>query len=108
MGRAAARGADIVWVTSDNPRREDPEAIARAIHHGIPPGTRVHTELDRARAIECAIASAEEGDLVLIAGKGHEDVQEIEDRRIPFDDREVARQAIAERRGAGGGSVRVR
>ena len=90
MGRVASELADEVIVTSDNPRREDPAAIAREILGGL----QLDVELDRRRAIERAVEDAHEGDVVVIAGKGHERGQEFADRVIPFDDREVAREAL--------------
>jgi UDP-N-acetylmuramoyl-L-alanyl-D-glutamate--2,6-diaminopimelate ligase len=94
MGRVAAEEADEVWVTSDNPRSEDPAAIAREIVTGMEPrGGRV--VLDRRAAIAEAIAQASAGDLVLIAGKGHEITQTIGDRVLPFDDRQVAGELLA-------------
>jgi UDP-N-acetylmuramoyl-L-alanyl-D-glutamate--2,6-diaminopimelate ligase len=102
MGAAAARGADRVIVTSDNPRSEDPGAIVRAIEPGLALGSaRSAVELDRACAIERAIADAPAGATVLIAGKGHETYQIVGDERRPFDDREVARAALAARRKRG-------
>jgi UDP-N-acetylmuramoyl-L-alanyl-D-glutamate--2,6-diaminopimelate ligase len=96
MGEVAARLADRVIVTSDNPRSEDPEAIVEAIVAGA--GTPVETELDRRRAIALAIQGAEAGDVVVIAGKGHEQGQEFEGgRKEPFDDVTVVRQALRER-----------
>ncbi len=92
MGEAACRGADEVWVTSDNPRHEDPAAIIAEILAGTHCKPRV--EADRARAIFEAIGSAHRGDLVLIAGKGHEDYQEIDGERQPFSDAAVARKAL--------------
>jgi len=93
MGQISARLADLSFVTSDNPRTEDPEAIVREIIPGL--GTAPHhVEVDRRKAIEAAIDSAEPGDLILIAGKGHEDYQEIGRDRVHFDDREVAREAL--------------
>jgi len=85
-----------VIVTSDNPRSEDPEAIIREILHGC--GAGVEVEVDRRAAIDNAIALAEEGDLVVIAGKGHEQGQELADgRKVPFDDVTVAREALRAR-----------
>jgi len=92
MGRIAAELADVAIVTSDNPRSEDPDAIIAEILAGA--GTGVEVEPDRAAAIERAIAIAQPGDVVVIAGKGHEQGQEFADRTVPFDDREVARQAL--------------
>ncbi len=91
MGQAAVALADRVIVTSDNPRGEDPLAIIEEILAGAP---GVDVEPDRAAAIDQAIELAAEGDVVLIAGKGHEQGQELADRKIPFDDREVAREAL--------------
>jgi UDP-N-acetylmuramoyl-L-alanyl-D-glutamate--2,6-diaminopimelate ligase len=92
MGEVAARSADSVIVTSDNPRSEDPAAIAADITRGLE--TDVDVELDRAQAIEHAIDMARAGDVVLVAGKGHEQGQEAGGRIVPFDDREVAREAL--------------
>ncbi len=96
MGALAANLADRVIVTSDNPRSEDPEAIIAEILAGIPPDAlaKVHTEPDRGAAIETAIADAKSGDLIVIAGKGHEDYQIFADRTIHFSDREVAEAAL--------------
>jgi UDP-N-acetylmuramoyl-L-alanyl-D-glutamate--2,6-diaminopimelate ligase len=96
MGAIAARLADTVFVTSDNPRSEDPNAIIEEILVGMrgqPTASRV-VEPDRRAAIEAAIRAAEPSDLVLIAGKGHEDYQIFADRTIHFDDREVAREIL--------------
>ncbi|HEY8525900.1 MAG TPA: UDP-N-acetylmuramoyl-L-alanyl-D-glutamate--2,6-diaminopimelate ligase [Acidimicrobiales bacterium] len=95
MGRVAAELADRVIVTSDNPRSEDPRAIIAAIRDGVPPGVPVATELDRRRAIAAALQEAGPGDVVLIAGKGHETTQVVGDQRLPFDDRVVARDVLA-------------
>lgn len=98
MGRLASRLADVVVVTSDNPRTEDPEAIIGEILAGIDPvdldGERVHVEPDRRLAIRTAIGLACPGDVVLIAGKGHEDYQILGTDRIHFDDREEAAAAL--------------
>jgi UDP-N-acetylmuramoyl-L-alanyl-D-glutamate--2,6-diaminopimelate ligase len=99
MGRIARRLADRVIVTSDNPRSEDPLAIVEAILQGA--GTDVEVDPDRRSAIESAIAGAEEGDVVVIAGKGHEQGQEVAGVVHPFDDREVARAALRRRPEAG-------
>ncbi len=98
MGNAAATHSDIVYVTSDNPRTEDPDAIIRDILPGIRPGTAIRVDADRRRAIHQAIQEAKEGDVVVIAGKGHEDYQILGTEKIHFDDREVAAEAIAARR----------
>jgi UDP-N-acetylmuramoyl-L-alanyl-D-glutamate--2,6-diaminopimelate ligase len=98
MGEAVGRGADLAFVTSDNPRSEDPAAIAAAILPGLKAATaRYEVELDRARAIERAVAEAQPGDVVLIAGKGHEDYQIVAGQKRHFDDREQARSALARR-----------
>src|SRR5829696_3733743 len=96
MGEIAARLADVVIVTSDNPRSEDPEAIIDEILGGIPSGSfHVKREVDRRRAIEQAVALAEPGDVVVVAGKGHEQGQEhAGGRKEPFDDVDVARAAL--------------
>lgn len=93
MGEAAA-AADFCIVTSDNPRSEDPAAIIREVTAGFPLGTQFTTRLDRRDALALACAMAEPGDVVLIAGKGHETVQEIGNQRLPFDDREVMREFL--------------
>jgi UDP-N-acetylmuramoyl-L-alanyl-D-glutamate--2,6-diaminopimelate ligase len=92
MGRIASELADLAIVTSDNPRSEDPQAIIDEILVGVEGDVEV--EPDRATAIERAISAADGGDVVLIAGKGHEQGQEFADRTIPFDDREVARDVL--------------
>ena len=95
MGRAAAEHSDLAVVTSDNPRSEDPDAIVAEVVAGIGAGTELHVEPDRRTAIAFALRSARSGDTVVIAGKGHEQGQEFEDgRKIPFDDREVAREEL--------------
>jgi len=90
MGQVVAALADVVLVTSDNPRSEDPAAIAADVVDGL----ELDVELDRRVAIERALEQAREGDVVLIAGKGHEQGQEVAGRKLPFDDREVARDAL--------------
>lgn len=103
MGRLAARGSDRVIVTSDNPRHEDPQAILEAIWKGVEevPGgpERSVLEPDRNLAIRRAIREAEAGDLVLIAGKGHETYQILGHQWLDFDDRDVAGEALRERYG---------
>lgn len=96
MGEIAARLADVAVVTSDNPRSEDPLAIIDAIVEGVPPAdrSRIVIEPDRRAAIRTAIRTARPGDVVLIAGKGHETTQTIGDRVLPFDDRAVAREEV--------------
>jgi UDP-N-acetylmuramoyl-L-alanyl-D-glutamate--2,6-diaminopimelate ligase len=92
MGAVATRLADRVVVTSDNPRSEEPLAIIEEILAGT--NGKAEVEPDRAAAIAGALADAAEGDVVVIAGKGHEQGQEFADRTMPFDDREVARDAL--------------
>ncbi|GAB1386076.1 hypothetical protein MASR1M59_12240 [Melaminivora sp.] len=100
MGAVAQQGADRVIVTSDNPRGELPQAIIEQILAGMPGADpRVQAEPDRAAAIAAAIAQADARDLLLIAGKGHEDYQEIAGQRRPFSDLEQARAALALRAG---------
>jgi len=95
MGRAGAELSDVAVVTSDNPRSEDPDAIIAEILAGIPDRDAVVVEPDRRAAIALALARAEPGDTVVIAGKGHEQGQEFEGgRKIPFDDRDVAREEL--------------
>lgn len=98
MGAIGADMADVVIVTSDNPRTEKPEAIIDDVVGGIAPDRRsaVDVVVDRREAIGAAVRRAEPGDLVVIAGKGHEDYQIFADRTIHFDDREVAREILAE------------
>lgn len=98
MGKVAAELADQVIVTSDNPRTEDPEAIIADILSGVPEGSGgVSTQPDRAAAIAQCLDRASDGDVVVVAGKGHETTQVVGDRVIPFDDRVVAREALAAR-----------
>ena len=91
MGAAAAAHADRLVVTSDNPRNENPQSIIDEIAAGIPLGTMVCYEVDRAKAIRFALENAAAGDSVVICGKGHETTQEIAGEKFHFDDREVAR-----------------
>jgi UDP-N-acetylmuramoyl-L-alanyl-D-glutamate--2,6-diaminopimelate ligase len=114
MGQAVAEGADLAVVTSDNPRTEDPLAIISQILEGIAPlgqprlapealvsADRGYTVVsDRRTAIGVAISAAATEDVVLVAGKGHEDYQILGTRRIHFDDREESRAALAKRRDA--------
>ena len=92
MGQAAAAGADEVWITSDNPRNEDPRHIIDDILAGA--GSKPRVEPDRARAIFEAIGGAHHGDVVVIAGKGHEEYQEVAGARLPFSDVAVAGKAL--------------
>jgi UDP-N-acetylmuramoyl-L-alanyl-D-glutamate--2,6-diaminopimelate ligase len=112
MGAVAARLSDLVIITSDNPRSEDPDQIIEEVKRGIvvpadrtppkglpaPKSTPYLAIVDRKEAIARAVRDARAGDLVLIAGKGHEKYQQIGDRTLPFDDVEVAREALARRR----------
>lgn len=98
MGRAAQDHADVVFLTSDNPRSEDPHAIINEISSGFSPSSHSpFVEIRREIAIEKAIFGAETGDIVVIAGKGHETVQEFRDRVVSFDDVAVARDAVRKR-----------
>ncbi|MEY4173476.1 MAG: UDP-N-acetylmuramoylalanyl-D-glutamate--2,6-diaminopimelate ligase [Actinomycetota bacterium] len=96
MGAVAAELADLVVVTSDNPRSEDPLSIVNAVIGGVPQGyrDRVLTEPDRRLALALAFSRAQRGDVVVVAGKGHETTQTIGDRVLPFDDRAVARELL--------------
>ncbi len=102
MGRAAVRYSDVVILTSDNPRTEDPLAILQEVEVGVAealndrPSVQYHKVPDRRAAIRAAVRAAQPGDMVLIAGKGHEDYQIIGTTKVHFDDREVARDAIAQ------------
>ena len=106
MGAVASRLSDVVVITSDNPRTEDPNRIIEEIQRGITPDTRrdsaqpVLAIVDRRQAIVRAIELARPGDLVLVAGKGHEKYQVIGDRTLPFDDVAVAREALGRRAGS--------
>ena len=94
MGAVAARWADVCIITDDNPRSEDGDAIAAAIRAGMPVQARATVERDRARAIALAVCAAQSGDVVLIAGKGHETQQDSGGVVRPFDDLEQARAAL--------------
>jgi UDP-N-acetylmuramoyl-L-alanyl-D-glutamate--2,6-diaminopimelate ligase len=104
MGAVADRLSDVIVVTSDNPRTEDPARIIDEIRRGLSAGMRrdgghrLLTIVDRAEAISRAVELARPGDLVLIAGKGHEKYQVIGERAVPFDDVDVAREALGRRR----------
>jgi UDP-N-acetylmuramoyl-L-alanyl-D-glutamate--2,6-diaminopimelate ligase len=103
MGMVAARLSDVVVITSDNPRSEDPERIIEEVKRGADAETRqshasIVIEVERREAIANAVRGAGQGDVVLIAGKGHEKYQEIGGRRFAFDDIEVAREALEARR----------
>ena len=94
MGEVATTYSDVTFVTSDNPRSEPPDAIMSAIMTGVAAGAQVHAIRDRREAISEALRTANRGDVVLIAGKGHEVTQTIGDVVVPFDDREVAREIL--------------
>jgi UDP-N-acetylmuramoyl-L-alanyl-D-glutamate--2,6-diaminopimelate ligase len=95
MGRAGAELSDLTVVTSDNPRSEDPEAIVAEVAGGAGAAGELKVVVDRREAIGLALGRARPGDTVVIAGKGHEQGQEFEDgRKVPFDDREVAREEL--------------
>ncbi len=99
MGRAAGAGSELVVLTSDNPRSEEPMAIIEEALVGVrETATECIVEPDRAAAIAVAIKAARAGDIVLIAGKGHEKVQILRDRTVPFDDVEVAASVLKELR----------
>lgn len=98
MGRIASEHADLVWVTSDNPRSESPESIMEDILRGVAEPERFNVQPDRGLAIDAAVAEARPGDVVLVAGKGHETQQIFKDHVIPFSDAQVARRALAKRR----------
>ena len=97
MGAVATRLSDVVVLTSDNPRSEPPEAILQEIQRGMPAdrGAERHVAVDRREAIGLALEMAGPGDVVVIAGKGHETYQVLRDRTVPFDDRQVAREALS-------------
>jgi UDP-N-acetylmuramoyl-L-alanyl-D-glutamate--2,6-diaminopimelate ligase len=98
MGEAAGRASDIVVLTSDNPRSEDPLLIINDAIVGVQrTNAKVLVEPDRERAIEKALDQARSGDIVLLAGKGHETTQVLHDRTIEFDDREMARRMLRQR-----------
>lgn len=94
MGNVAAHYSDVLVLTSDNPRLESPDAIIQDIRAGIPQGTAVHVEPDRRAAIALALGMAQAGDVILIAGKGHEDYQVVGNGKIHLDDREEVEQFI--------------
>ena len=98
MGRVAGEQADWTVLTSDNPRSEDPQRIMDEMAAGAPDPSAMHREVDRAQAIALALAAAHCGDVVVIAGKGHEQEQELADRVVAFDDRVVARRVLRDLR----------
>ncbi|HVB01281.1 MAG TPA: UDP-N-acetylmuramoyl-L-alanyl-D-glutamate--2,6-diaminopimelate ligase [Acidimicrobiales bacterium] len=95
MGAIASQFADGIVLTSDNPRGEDPDVIIGEIRAGVDPAARIVVEPDRRRAIALALSQARPGDVVVVAGKGHETTQQFADRTIRFDDREVVREEFA-------------
>jgi UDP-N-acetylmuramoyl-L-alanyl-D-glutamate--2,6-diaminopimelate ligase len=99
MGRVASEMADLVVLTDDNPRSEDPASIRAEVRAGCIPGRPVEEVADRRAAIARALARAQPGDVVVIAGKGHEQGQTVGTRTVPFDDRQVAREELARRDG---------
>jgi UDP-N-acetylmuramoyl-L-alanyl-D-glutamate--2,6-diaminopimelate ligase len=104
MGAVAGRLSDVIVITSDNPRSEDPARIIEEIQRGITPDTRradgqsITAIVDRHQAIDTAVESAMPGDIVLIAGKGHEKYQVIGSQTLPFDDVDIAASALGRRR----------
>jgi UDP-N-acetylmuramoyl-L-alanyl-D-glutamate--2,6-diaminopimelate ligase len=101
MGAVAARQADRVWITSDNPRSERPAAICERIEEGYrsqkqPRAERHQVVVDRTQAIREALAVAEAGDIVVVAGKGHEDYQLVAGKKLPLDDRRIIQEWIRE------------
>ena len=100
MAAVAEKFADTVVLTSDNPRSEDPQTIIDQMRAGLTGAQAVRENVDRAEAVQETVNSAQVGDVILLAGKGHEDYQEINGVRYPSDDRELARQALAARGGA--------
>jgi UDP-N-acetylmuramoyl-L-alanyl-D-glutamate--2,6-diaminopimelate ligase len=98
MGRIAAEQGDLIVVTSDNPRTEDPERIIDETVAGIPPGTPMHRMVDRRAAIKWALGEAKPGDTVLLAGKGHETYQVVGTEYLPFDERDIVAQALGGKR----------
>ena len=97
MGAIAERLADVVIITDDNPRNEDGDAIVAGIRSGFNAAERAQVERNRARAIELALASSGPRDVVLIAGKGHEDYQIVGSDKRYFSDQDVARRALGVR-----------
>jgi UDP-N-acetylmuramoyl-L-alanyl-D-glutamate--2,6-diaminopimelate ligase len=103
MGSIATHFSDLAVLTSDNPRSEDPEAIIAAVRAGCDGRAELLVEPDRRRAIAAALASAATGDVVVVAGKGHETTQEIAGSAIAFSDREVIAEELARITGEGAG-----
>jgi UDP-N-acetylmuramoyl-L-alanyl-D-glutamate--2,6-diaminopimelate ligase len=100
MAAVAETFADSVVLTSDNPRSEDPQTIIDQMRAGLTDAQAVHENVDRAAAVQETVHRAQPGDVILLAGKGHEDYQEINGVRYPSDDRDLARQALTARGGA--------
>tara|TARA_Y100001968_G_scaffold180975_1_gene165758 strand:+ start:1 stop:876 length:876 start_codon:yes stop_codon:yes gene_type:complete len=100
MGKVASKFADYIFVTSDNPRQEDPMKIIKDIQEGVSLNSEISIEPERSKAIRLAIAKAKKNDVVLIAGKGHEDYQILKEKTIHFDDREHAREALCLKKGS--------
>ena len=94
MGSIAEKLADFIILTSDNPRSEDPAQVVNEILSGIKERSKVEVILDRRLAIERGLKLKKEEDILLIAGKGHETYQEIDRKKIPFDDRKVVRELL--------------
>jgi UDP-N-acetylmuramoyl-L-alanyl-D-glutamate--2,6-diaminopimelate ligase len=102
MGRAASSDSDVLFVTDDNPRSEDPASIREAILRGVSAhGCSVHEVPSRSEAIEQAVLEAAPGDIVLILGKGHETTQEVDGHVLAFDDRRVLASFVQSRFGGG-------
>ena len=94
MAGAAARWADGIVITDDNPRTEPPEEIRREIIRGLPKNARWREIPDRRQAMEQTIAVMRQGDLLLLAGKGHEDYQIIMEKTVPFDEKEIVTEIL--------------
>jgi UDP-N-acetylmuramoyl-L-alanyl-D-glutamate--2,6-diaminopimelate ligase len=94
MGRIAAEQGDLIVVTSDNPRTEDPERIIDETVAGIPPGTPMRRMADRRAAIRWALGEAKPGDTVVLAGKGHETYQVVGTDYLPFDERDIVAEVL--------------
>ncbi|HLG94045.1 MAG TPA: cyanophycin synthetase, partial [candidate division Zixibacteria bacterium] len=103
MAQAAEKYADLIFLTSDNPRSEPPEQIIEETLFGFADRSKVRTIIDRREALSKMIETAEEGDFLVACGKGHETYQQVGDKKLPFDDREVFREALKKRGYAGGG-----
>jgi UDP-N-acetylmuramoyl-L-alanyl-D-glutamate--2,6-diaminopimelate ligase len=104
MAAAAQRCADRLVLTSDNPRTESAQAIVQEMLTGLTAQAHALIETDRARAIEQVLQQAGDADVVLVAGKGHEDYQELSGQRLPFSDRQQVQQALKARRSAEAGT----